>query len=119
MGANDQTLMLDYQFLDVGDGDEMAVWIDGEMHYRVIGVSIGTDAKTAAIDLSMLALGTHMVSVALHSYGGSGSSFQVSNFQILSQAPISVPALGTGVLGLLMATLCVAGVARIRGVRRS
>jgi hypothetical protein len=119
LGANDRTLMLDYQFLDVGDGDEMAVWIDGAMHYRVVGVSIGTDAKTAAIDLSMLALGTHMVSVALHSYGGSGSSFQVSNFQILSQAPISVPALGTGALGLLMATLCVAGVARIREVRRA
>ncbi|MBN2217996.1 MAG: PEP-CTERM sorting domain-containing protein [Pirellulales bacterium] len=104
---NDVCLEFAYQFLEVGDGDELGIWIDGELRYLAVGTITGTDLETGCIDISYLDPGTHLLSIALHSTGEAGCSFRVSDFQMVSEVP--EPS---------VVVLLIAGFMSIMGLRR-
>ena len=73
-----------YQFLNPGDGDQLGLWIDDELRFIITGNLAGTNSYTTDIDISDLSAGDHILSVALHSYGDTGCSVNVTDFTMIS-----------------------------------
>jgi hypothetical protein len=82
--ALDEALLFDFQFLNVGDGDQLGIWIDDELRFLVNGYSMGTNLTSAVVDISDLSPGDHMITTALHSYGDPNAQFFISDFSVLS-----------------------------------
>jgi hypothetical protein len=83
----DLALSVDYEFLAVGDGDILGIWIDDSLRFVIAGSVVGTGVNSTVIDLSDLEIGSHTLTIALHSVGASNAVFQVSNLRILSVVP--------------------------------
>lgn len=71
-------LLLDYEFVSAGDGDELGIWIDGEMVLILSGF-VSEKSGTAVIDIAGFDPGVHVITFALHSYGDANAEFQISN----------------------------------------
>jgi formylglycine-generating enzyme required for sulfatase activity len=106
VNEGDNAIAFNYQFLNQGDGDEIGIWIDGELRFRQVGELIGSDIESTTIGISGLEPGEHAITIALHNYGEQNASVYVGDFQL-----ISVPEPRTLSL-LALAALCLAGYAR-------
>ena len=99
----DINLLLDYEFVQAGDGDEFGIWIDGEQLLILSGLFADSEG-TAVLDISGFDPGVHVLTFALHSYGDANAEFLVGNLrtQSLSQSipePTSILILGLMLLG--------------------
>jgi len=83
-GADDISLEFEYQFLSGGDGDELGIWIDGELRFLMSGYLVGSDNYNSIIDISDLNSGAHVMTVALHSYGETNASVYVGEFTVVA-----------------------------------
>ena len=83
----DVLLSFDYQFFDVGDGDQLGLWIDDQLYFIATGEFAGTEMRRAMVDLTLFDRGSHLMTLALHSTGESSAGFFAGNFQITSVVP--------------------------------
>ncbi len=113
--ATDVAIQFNYQFLQPGDGDQLAVWVDNNIMFVATGDLTGTEQQLGSFDISGLAPGSHVMTFALENYGSAPAEFTVTNLQV-----DSVPEPSTFAL-LLTASLGLAGAAlhrRRRGTGR-
>ncbi len=54
IAENDAAIQFEYQFLNAGDGDELAIWIDGERRFIITGAEVGTGQQSSIFDISDL-----------------------------------------------------------------
>lgn len=87
LGENDVAIQFDYDFLNVGDGDQLGIWIDDELRLILTGEVIGQGLTTTTIGIADLAAGDHLLTVALHSTGDANAEVFVGNFQAISVVP--------------------------------
>jgi hypothetical protein len=100
--AEDVGIEFTYQFLNTGDGDQLGLWLDGELRFIMTGQLIDTDPRTSVMDISDLTPGYHILSVALHSYGEPNSIVEVRDFTLISvPEPSSLALLAAGALIVL------------------
>jgi hypothetical protein len=67
--AGDDSILLDYRFTRAGDGDELAVWLDGVQHRVLKGTVAGTGGHSTAVGIDHLKNGPHQLVLALHRPG--------------------------------------------------
>lgn len=82
--ANDNAIEFSYQFSNVGDGDQLTLWVDDEMRFVITGDLAGTGIYTTDVDISDLDMGSHILSIALNNYGDVNASVDVTNFTMVS-----------------------------------
>jgi hypothetical protein len=87
LDAGDVTITFDYEFLNIGDGDQLGIWIDDGLRLIVTGELAGLGLQSTSIDISDLDAGQHLMTVALHSTGDANSQVFVGNFQTISVIP--------------------------------
>ena len=78
---DDVAIELDYRFTDPGDGDQLGLWIDGELRMVTVGTWAGTDQQTVAIDVANLEAGHHNITLAVHAFGSGNAQVEATNFQ--------------------------------------
>ena len=101
-GANDTTIEFTYDFDEPGNGNQLGIWVDDGLRFIITGQLVGTETYTSDIDISDLAIGDHVLSVALYDYGGSDASVDVGNFTMISvPEPSTAALLAAGVVGLV------------------
>ena len=87
LDENDMSVQFDYEFLTVGDGDQLGIWIDDQLLLIVTGELSASGLQTTTIDISSLEAGAHLLTVALHSTGDANAEVFVGNFQAISVVP--------------------------------
>lgn len=100
-GPDDIALEFEYEFLDGGDGDELGLWIDGELRFLMAGYLAPEGVQDSIIDITDLEVGEHVLTVALHSYGDPNASVYVGDFMGVTPEPATLALLVLGGLGLL------------------
>lgn len=85
--AGDDSILLDYRFARTGDGDELAVWIDGVQHRLLKGTVAGTGGRSTAVGIDHLKNGPHRLVLALHATGQADAEVAVSNLRQVSLTP--------------------------------
>lgn len=93
---DDLYIQFDYQFLAVGDGDELGVWVDDKLKFIMPGITAGTDKRSSTIGISGLEPGEHVLTVALHDFGEANADILVSNIKMVSKALNSPPIANAG-----------------------
>ena len=91
--SNDVLMQFTYRFTQPGEGDQLGIWVDGDLRFLVAGEDVGTVVQTDAFDIGDLAPGMHIMTVALHDYGGAPAQFTIGDFQVVSVPEPSAVAL--------------------------
>jgi hypothetical protein len=78
---DDVAVELTYRFTDPGDGDQLGIWIDGQLRMVTVGAWAGTEPQTVALDIANLPSGTHSLSLAVHGFGEKDAGVEATNFQ--------------------------------------
>jgi len=100
--STDIALQFNYQFIQPGQGDQLAVWIDNELRFSVMGELVGTEAQVGYFDISDLAPGIHVMTFALEDFGSAPAEFTVTNLEVVSiPEPSTLALLAAGLFGLL------------------
>ena len=98
----DVAMQFTYQFIQPGEGDQLAVWIDNELRFVATGELVGTGQQVGAFDISDLTPGPHVMTFALQDYGSAPAEFSVWDLKVLSvPEPSSIVLLGAGASSLL------------------
>jgi hypothetical protein len=87
LAESDTTFHLEYEFLTAGDGDPLGIWIDDQLKLILTGEVVGLGRRSTAVDVSDLAAGSHLLTVALHSTGDANAQVFVGNFQMIALVP--------------------------------
>ena len=82
--VDDTLLRFDYQFANVGGGDQLGLWVDDQLRFILTGLTAGTDFQSASVDISDLSPGNHYLSIGLEKYGNQAADVSVGNFTIVS-----------------------------------
>ncbi len=96
--GKEESLEFEYQFLSPGDGDQLGIWMDGELRFVITGELVGTQPMDSIIDITNLEAGEHSMTVALHSIGETGASVYVGAFNVGAFNAVAVPEPSTLVL---------------------
>jgi autotransporter-associated beta strand protein len=80
---SDVALQFNYQFIQPGQGDQLAVWIDNELRFVATGELLGTVEQVGYFDISDLTPGTHVMTFALQDYGSAPAEFTVTNLKMI------------------------------------
>jgi len=86
---DDVAVEFKYRFTHTGDGDQLGVWIDGQLRLVTVGAWAGTKPQTVALDLANLDAGTHNLSLAVHSFGEQDASVEATDFQKVATPGLS------------------------------
>lgn len=103
LDEDDAWIEFTYEFIDVGDGDQIGIWLDGDLRFLVTGIDVGMGIRYGRIPVDDLGSGTYALTVALHSYGEANAIIDVGDFQTASviPEPVSLALLTLGGLALL------------------
>lgn len=80
----DLAILLSYQFLSAGDGDQLGVWIDDELFLVLDGQYVLPGKFETVLDISDLEPGVHEITLALHSYGDANAQILIENIRTTS-----------------------------------
>ncbi|PIR59726.1 MAG: hypothetical protein COU68_04045, partial [Candidatus Pacebacteria bacterium CG10_big_fil_rev_8_21_14_0_10_45_6] len=80
----DTAFQFEYEFLNIGDGDQLGVWIDEELMMLITGDLVGTGVQLGDIDLSGLDPRIHFLTFALYSTGEENAQISIGKFQMIS-----------------------------------
>ena len=83
IGENDVALLFDYEFLVIGEGDQLGVWIDEELMLLLTADLIGDGEHTAVIDLSGFDPHLHFLTLAFYDQSEMDSEVRIGNFQMV------------------------------------
>lgn len=87
LDAGDVTIEFDYEFHNIGDGDQLGIWIDDALRLILTGELAGQGLQSTSIDVSDLDVGQHLMTVALHSTGDANAIVYAGNFQTITVVP--------------------------------
>lgn len=85
----ESALSFEYDFLSIGDGDELGIWVNDLPYLLLPGEAVGTGAKQALIDISGLNPGEHKLIVALHSVGTGNAIVSVTSFEMITEQKVA------------------------------
>lgn len=81
---DDVAIELTYQFTDPGDGDQLGIWIDGQLRMVTVGMWAGSDPQTVALDVANVPAGTHNLTLAVRAFGEANADVEASAFKKLA-----------------------------------
>jgi len=84
VSEEDIAFQFEYEFLNIGDGDQLGVWIDEELAMLITGDLVGTGVQLGDIDLSGLDPRIHFLTFALYSTGEENAQISIGKFQMIS-----------------------------------
>ena len=106
LSENNVSLQFDYEFLNLGDGDQLGVWIDDQLRTILTGNLAGTGLHTTTVDVSDLDAGSHLLTFALHNTGDVNAEVYVGNLQVISAIPEPSSILLVCIQATLLLDLC-------------
>lgn len=81
---DDVAVQLTYRFTNPGDGDQLGIWIDGQLRMVGIGAWASNEPQTVALDIANIPAGHHTLSLAVKSFGEDNADVEATSFEKLA-----------------------------------
>ncbi len=81
---DDVAVQLTYRFTDPGDGDQLGIWIDGQLRLVAVGTWARTDPQTVAVDIANIPAGRHNLTLAVRAFGDANANVEAKGFTKLA-----------------------------------